>query len=98
MRSWRARAAEYARAAGLPRGLDRVRISSDWWRRALGTADEANDRARLKPIIDGLVDYGLVPNDTRRHVVDGTCTERRLSETGRGRPMLWVIVEEVRDE
>ncbi len=67
----------------------RIKVSAVFVRRALGVADEDNDRARLKPIIDGIVDAGVIPNDRRGAIVWGTVTEER------GPKGLRVIVEAI---
>jgi hypothetical protein len=69
--------------------LKRIRISAVIYRKRLGVADEDNDRARLKPVIDGIVAAGVVPNDTRQYVEHGPMTEVR------GAPALVVIIEEL---
>jgi hypothetical protein len=73
---WRTEAKKQAQSLGLGT-LSRVRISAVIYRRALGTADEDNDRARLKPAVDGLRDAGVIRNDTRGFVEWGTVTEER---------------------
>lgn len=73
---WRQAAAERIRIQQIPK-LGRVKLSAVFYRRALGVADEDNDRARLKPIVDGLVRAGVLPKDTRVFVVWGDVTEER---------------------
>lgn len=70
--------------------LERVRISAVMERRSLGVADEDNDRSRLKPLVDGLRDAGVIANDTRGFVEWGTVTERRAGPDG---PGVLLIVE-----
>jgi hypothetical protein len=89
VREWREAAWGMAEAAGYP-PMERVRISAIFRRRALGTADEDNDRARLKPLVDGLRDAKIIPNDTRGHVVWGSVTEERADADG---PGVLLIVE-----
>jgi hypothetical protein len=50
----------------------------------LGTADEDNDRARIKPALDGLRDAGVIRIDTRGYVVWGEVTEQRAGPLGLG--------------
>ena len=57
--------------------FDCVRVSAVFTRRAIGTADVDNEVARLKPVIDGIVDGGLIPNDTPAHLQLGTITQER---------------------
>lgn len=75
-RSWREQAAVAAKAQGIPR-LGRVRLSAVFYRSRLGVADEDNDRGRLKHPVDGLVRAGVLPNDTRAHVIWGEVREAR---------------------
>ncbi len=86
---WRQAGAQAAIAHRMPT-LDRVRISATFHRRAIGTADEDNDRARCKPLVDGLRDAGVIANDTRGYVVYGDCTEERAGVDG---PGILLIVE-----
>lgn len=90
-KEWRAEAKRQAESGGLPR-MDRVRISAVFRRRALNVADEDNDRARCKPLLDGLRDAGVIAKDTRKYVEWGTCTEQRAGADG---PGLLLIVEEI---
>lgn len=80
---WRARAAFEARRHPM-RMLERVRISARVYRRALGVADASGDAERLKPLVDGLVDANVIPNDTRRYVEYGPVEERRTGYRGDG--------------
>jgi hypothetical protein len=64
-------------AGGEMEPLDRAHIEVDFYRKRLGVADEDNDRCRLKPIIDGLVDAGVLRNDTRGYIKWGTVREVR---------------------
>lgn len=83
---WRSTARLKAALAGIPQ-CPRVRISVVIIRRALGVADEDNDRARMKALVDGLRDAGVIENDTYGNVEWGTMREER------GRKGLRVIVE-----
>lgn len=74
-KSWRQSAGLKALEARIPLQRDGVRISARFLRARLGVADEDNDRARLKPICDGIVDAGVIHRDTRKHVVWGDVTE-----------------------
>jgi hypothetical protein len=69
--------------------MERVRLSAVIYRRNLGVADEDNDRARLKPVVDGLVAVGVIANDTRGQVEWGPVTEER------GKPGVKLIIEQV---
>ncbi|MGH2362423.1 MAG: hypothetical protein ACRDGM_18015 [bacterium] len=68
----------------------RTRLSAIIYRSVLGRADEDNDRSRLKPIIDGLVDAGLVPDDRREYVELG-----KVSEAKRKWPGIMMLAEEL---
>ena len=63
-------------AGGIP-PQSRVRLSAIFRRRALGRADADNDLARLKPVADGVVAAGVVPDDNRAYVEWGPVTEER---------------------
>lgn len=73
---WRSQARLRASLAGIPK-CERIRVCAVIHRRALGVADEDNDRSRLKPVVDGLVDAGVIPNDARGQVEWGTVLEER---------------------
>lgn len=83
---WRGAALLEAKRLGIP-PCERIRISAVVIRRALGVADEDNDRGRLKPVQDGIRDAGVIPNDRRECVELGPVTEER------GPKGLRVIVE-----
>jgi hypothetical protein len=57
-----------ALSAKLPRGLDRVHIILHWQPPDRRHRDSDNPTATLKPLIDGLVAYGLVVDDNSAHV------------------------------
>lgn len=71
---WREMARLKATSAGVP-SMDKVKVSAVFTRRNLGVADEDNDHGRLKPIIDGFRDAGVIANDTRGFVVWGDIDE-----------------------
>jgi crossover junction endodeoxyribonuclease RusA len=73
---WRVRAALLALEVKIP-PLLRIRLSAVIRRRNLGVADESNDRSRFKHVEDGIVDAGVVPDDTRKYVEWGSVTEER---------------------
>lgn len=85
-RGYRAWAHLTARQLAIP-PCGRVRISATFTRRVVGRADEDNDRARLKNLADGLVDAGVIPNDTRGHIEWGPCLEAK------GTPGVVLVVE-----
>lgn len=70
--------------------MQRIRISATFYRRALNVADEDGDQSSLKHLVDGLVAAGVIPKDTRRHLVWGDVTEER------GRPYrVELVIEEL---
>ena len=75
-KEWREASGERAVMLRIPR-LGRVKLSAVFYRRSLGVADEDNDRARLKPILDGLVRARVIPKDTRTFVQWGEVREER---------------------
>jgi hypothetical protein len=87
-RHWKGMALVWALCEQIPR-LSRIRISAVIYRRRLGLADEDNDMARLKPILDGIVAAGVIPTDTRAYVTWGEVSEAR------GAPGVEIVVEEV---
>src|SRR5262245_3969849 len=89
-REWRALALLRCYLADVPK-LHRIRISAVIYRRALGRADEDNDRARLVNVVNGIVSAGVVPDDTRAYIAWGPCQEAR------GAPALEVTIEEIVD-
>jgi crossover junction endodeoxyribonuclease RusA len=78
-----------ARAHHLPRGLTRVRVELHWRPRDRRARDSDNPTATLKPLIDGLRDYGLVADDDSAHV----SSECVIETTGRT-PGMWLTIEE----
>jgi crossover junction endodeoxyribonuclease RusA len=67
-RQLRADARNLALAARLPRRLARVHITLHWQPPDRRRRDTDNPIATLKPLIDGLRDYGLVVDDDAQHV------------------------------
>jgi hypothetical protein len=73
-KEWRQMACLKAKQVGVP-SMEKVKLSAVFTRRNLGVADEDNDHGRLKPIVDGLRDAGVIKNDTRGYVVWGAIDE-----------------------
>lgn len=71
---WRHMAMWKATDAKIP-PQERVRLSATIRRARLGVADASNDAARFKAVEDGIVDAGVVPNDTRKYVEWGPILE-----------------------
>lgn len=67
-RKWRDAGQTYARQSGLPR-LERAHIEVTIQFRDNRRRDIANWHPTAKAIIDGLVDYGLLPDDDDRHLI-----------------------------
>lgn len=66
--AWRHATRQYARAERLPMGLQRVRITAFVCQAKGRIRDASNAQPTIKAAIDGLVDYGLFPDDSDRHV------------------------------
>lgn len=66
--AWRHGAHIMARQARLPKGLLRVQVDAFVWKKTRVRYDPHNLMATLKPVIDGLVDYGLIPDDNTTHL------------------------------
>ena len=89
MQEWRKAAKEQAQGRRIP-SCERVRISAVYHRTRLGQADEDNDRNRLKALVDGLRDAGVIKRDTRKHVTYGGSTEVKAEQGACG---ILLIVE-----
>lgn len=68
IRAWRQAAALHARAAGLPRGLPVVSVYATLHFTTNHRRDAHNYMSVVKCCIDGLVDYGLIPDDSKKHL------------------------------
>lgn len=68
VKAWRHGAHIYARQAKLPKGLQRVQVDAYVWKNSRRQYDPHNLMPTLKPVIDGLVDYGLIPDDNTTHL------------------------------
>lgn len=68
VKAWRHGAHIYARQAKLPKGLQHVRIDAYVWKNSRRQYDPHNLMPTLKPVIDGLVDYGLIPDDNTTYL------------------------------
>jgi crossover junction endodeoxyribonuclease RusA len=88
---WRTAAKFRAILVGIP-CCDRVRITPTVIRPRLGVADADNDMSRCKPLVDGLVDAGVVPRDSYAYVEWG-----RISET-RGPRGIRLMIERIDPE
>lgn len=74
-KAWRTAAKAYARAADLPKGLQRVRVEAFIIKPTNRKYDPHNLMPTLKAAIDGIVDYGLIPDDTADYLIgpDARC-------------------------
>lgn len=70
VRDVREASAAVAAAAGLPRGLERVEVWLEVTPRDRRRRDPSNYMPTQKAMIDGLVDYGLVPDDCPPYVFE----------------------------
>lgn len=91
-RDWRANAAAAASAAGLPKGLNRVRIDGIVIKERAGKYDAMNYYPTAKAVVDGLIDHGLCVDDNNDHVEGPFLTEGR-----RGPARLVLTVTELPD-
>jgi hypothetical protein len=78
-----------AAAAGLPRNLGRVHITGHVVKERAGGYDAMNFYPTAKAIVDGLIDYGMCPDDANEFV-EGPF----LFEGGKGPAALVVTVRE----
>lgn len=89
-KAWKANAAEAAEAAELPKGLARIRIDGQVIKPRGGRYDAMNFYPTAKAIVDGLVVYGLVPDDSNQYV-EGPF----LTEGGKGEPAIVLTISEL---
>ena len=68
VQAWRHGAHIMSRQAKLPKGLQRVEVDAYVWKNSRRQYDPHNLMPTLKPVIDGLVDYGLIPDDNTTHL------------------------------
>lgn len=79
--AWREHAQKAAQLAGLPTGLDRYSATIQF-RYASGQLTDPDATAPTwKAIGDGLVSYGLIPDDTRTHFAGVTLLPPLLDRT-----------------
>lgn len=75
IRAWRQAAAVYAQQAKLPKGLVRISVFATLRFTDNRRRDAHNYTLNVKSCIDGLVDYGLIPDDRREHLLWTAITE-----------------------
>lgn len=73
--SWKENAERAARAAGLPTWLARIRIDGQVVKPRGGRYDAMNFYPTAKAVVDGLVKYGLVVDDSNEYVEGPFLTE-----------------------
>jgi crossover junction endodeoxyribonuclease RusA len=56
--------------AKLPKGCEKVDVTLTWHPRARFRTDALNLAPMLKAATDGLVDYGLIPDDTPQYITE----------------------------
>lgn len=86
---WRSLAGTLARAQQMPR-CERIRVSAVIYRERSREADESGDAERLKPLIDGLKDAGVIVDDSYRYVEHSDITPVTAAISG-----IELIVEEL---
>ncbi len=75
IRAWRQAAAVYAQQAKLPKGLGRVSVYATLHFTNRLRRDAHNYVLVIKSCVDGLVDYGLIGDDDRHHLLWTAVTE-----------------------
>ena len=89
-RAWRNAAHVAARNANLPKGLENVHVVAHIIKATGREYDVHNLMPTLKAAIDGLVtDYGLIPDDTNKHL-----TGPDLRQGGKGEPGIRITITE----
>jgi len=86
---WRALALTNAMAADLPRNLDRIHVVAHVVKPTSRQYDIHNLMPTLKACVDGLVDYGLIPDDTNKHL-----TGPDLRQGGKGPAAIRITITE----
>jgi crossover junction endodeoxyribonuclease RusA len=89
-KAWRKHAQTYAAVAALPKGLHRVHIVAHVTKPTNRQYDVHNLLPTLKAAIDGLVDYGLIPDDTNQYLVGPD-----LRQGGKGDPAIVITITEI---
>jgi Holliday junction resolvase RusA-like endonuclease len=91
---WRDATHVWAQYRHLPKGLERIQITATCAFPTAHRRDVDNYAPTVKACIDGLKDYGLVPDDNAKHV---TAVELRMSDqrSARGYGTLALEIREV---
>lgn len=90
---WRTLTLANAMAADLPRNLDRVHITAHIIKPTNRAYDVHNLLPTLKAAVDGLVDYGLIPDDTNAHLVGPD-----LRQGGKGEAGVTITITELQED
>lgn len=75
----------YLRAAKAPKKVEHVELTLTWFPATNRRRDEDNLVSTLKPLADGVADYGMVPDDTPNWM---TKNMPKISEVDRVNPRL----------
>lgn len=95
VKSWRDASYTYAQAAKLP-ALGRARITATLHFQDKRRRDDHNYFPTVKAIIDGLVDYGLLPDDSREYLLGTTiCGGDPLPMKLYSVPVVVILIHEV---
>jgi hypothetical protein len=92
-RAWRNAAKLFAERADLPKGLERVHITAHIIKTTSRQYDVHNLLPTLKAAVDGLVDYGLIPDDSNEYLVGPD-----LRQGGKGTPGIIITITELAKE
>lgn len=68
-RLWRTTARVHAQQAKLPKGLESVHVEARIWKPTNRSYDAHNALPTLKACIDGVVDYGLLVDDSNEYLI-----------------------------
>jgi len=79
-----------ARAAGIP-PLESIHVQLHWTPATNRTRDPDNPIATQKPLIDGLKDAGVVPDDSPRYV---TWSPPQIHPADATHPRMWLEINE----
>jgi hypothetical protein len=86
---WRTQTDLRATIEGLPKDLQHVHITAHVIKSTSRQYDVHNLMPTLKACVDGLVDYGLIPDDTNKHL-----TGPDLRQGGKGEPGIRITITE----
>lgn len=88
-KTWRTAARLWARKAGLPTGLVKVHVVATVHKATNRSYDAHNLNLTAKACIDGLVDYGLIPDDSNAYLVGPD-----MRAGAKGQPRLVLTIQE----